>query len=163
MVFDNEQEFKEFYLECFPGLRIFIFAKCNNIELSEDIAQESFIRIWKNSDKIEKDKVRSYLFTVANNLFLDHIRHEKVKTNYTSAYTFRKDLVDPQYLIEMDEFRTKLESTINSMPENAKVVFLMNRMEKMTYQQIADSLNLSVKAIEKRMQKALKIMATINL
>ena len=49
------------------------------------------------------------------------------------------------------------------MPENSKVVFLMNRMEKMTYQQIADSLNLSVKAIEKRMQKALEIMATLKL
>ena len=63
----------------------------------------------------------------------------------------------------MEEFRIKLESTINNMPENSKVVFLMNRMEKMTYQQIADSLNLSVKAIEKRMQKALEIMATLKL
>lgn len=163
MVFGNELEFKEFYLECFTGLRIFVFAKCNNIELSEDIAQESFVRLWKNSEKIEKDKARSYLFTVANNLFLDHVRHEKVKTNYKSVYTIHQEIKDPQYLIEMEEFRIKLESTINSMPENSRVVFLMNRMEKMTYQQIADSLNLSVKAIEKRMQKALQIMASLNL
>lgn len=163
MAFDNANEFKKFYLECFTGLRIFIFAKCNDIELSEDIAQESFIRLWKNSEKIEREKARSYVFTVANNLFLDHIRHEKVKTNYKSAFTFHQEIKDPQYLIEMEEFKVKLEDTINNMPENSRVVFLMNRMEKMTYQQIADSLNLSVKAIEKRMQKALEIMATLKL
>jgi RNA polymerase sigma-70 factor (family 1) len=163
MAFDNTNEFKKFYLECFTGLRIFVFAKCNDIELSEDIAQESFIRLWKNSEKIEKEKARSYVFTVANNLFLDHIRHEKVKTNYKSAFTVHQEIKDPQYLIEMEEFKVKLEDTINNMPENSRVVFLMNRMEKMTYQQIADSLNLSVKAIEKRMQKALEIMATLKL
>ncbi len=163
MAFENEYEFKKFYLECFTGLRIFIFAKCNNMELSEDIAQESFVRLWKNSEKIEKDKARSYIFTIANNLFLDHVRHEKVKLNYKSAYTLHQDIKDPQYYLEMEEFRVKLEKTINEMPENSRVVFLMNRIEKMTYQQIAESLNLSVKAIEKRMQKALEIMASLKL
>lgn len=163
MAFESENEFKKFYLECFTGLRIFIFAKCNNLELAEDIAQESFIRLWKNSEKIENDKARSYVFTVANNLFLDHVRHEKVKVNYKSAYIVQQEIKDPLYYIEMEEFRVKLEMTINNMPENSKVVFLMNRMEKMTYQQIADSLDLSVKAIEKRMQKALQIMATLKL
>lgn len=163
MAFDSEYEFKKFYLECFTGLRIFIFAKCNNMELSEDIAQESFVRLWKNSDKIDNDKARSYVFTVANNLFLDHVRHEKVKTNYKSNYIVQQEIKDPLYFIEMEEFRIKLETTINNMPENARVVFLMNRIEKMTYQQIADSLNLSVKAIEKRMQKALEIMAHLKL
>ena len=60
MIFENEQEFKEFYLECYGGLKIFIFAKCNNIELSEDITQESFVRLWKNAEKIDKDKLHSY-------------------------------------------------------------------------------------------------------
>ena len=63
----------------------------------------------------------------------------------------------------MDEFKTELENTIQSMPETAREVFLLNRMEKMTYSQIAEAFGLSVKAIEKRMQKALEIMATLKL
>ena len=63
----------------------------------------------------------------------------------------------------MDEFKSKIEATLNAMPDGAREVFLLNRMEKMTYAQIADSLGLSVKAIEKRMQKALEIMATLKL
>ncbi|MEM7514507.1 MAG: sigma-70 family RNA polymerase sigma factor, partial [Bacteroidota bacterium] len=49
----------------------------------------------------------------------------------------------------------RLEGAIAALPEKNRVVFLMNRIEKLTYQEIADSLGLSVKAIEKRMHKAL--------
>jgi DNA-directed RNA polymerase specialized sigma24 family protein len=48
------------------------------------------------------------------------------------------------------------------MSEAVREVFLLNRIEKMTYAQIADSLGLSVKAIEKRMQKALEIFSDLK-
>ncbi|MBC7883862.1 MAG: sigma-70 family RNA polymerase sigma factor [Saprospiraceae bacterium] len=163
MTFFNETEFKLFYLEKFPGLRTYIFAKCNDFDFAEDIAQEAFVRLWNNISKVEKEKARSFVFTVGNNLFLDHVRHQKVKNNYNSNFVLQQDNMDPQFLIELDEFRKKLEDTIQRMPESSRVVFLMNRMEKMTYQEIAQNLQLSVKAIEKRMQKALEIMATLKL
>ncbi|MBK9736113.1 MAG: sigma-70 family RNA polymerase sigma factor [Saprospiraceae bacterium] len=163
MTFYSENEFKKFYLDSFKGVRTFIFAKCNDLSLAEDIAQEAFVRLWDNLKKVEREKARSFVFTVSNNLFLDHVRHEKVKYTYNSGLISQQEIKDPQYLIEMDEFRKKLDATIQSMPEISREVFLLNRIEKMTYNQIAESLGLSVKAIEKRMQKALEIMAKLKL
>ena len=163
MTFYSESEFKKFYLESFKGVRTFIFAKCNDFNLAEDIAQEAFVRLWDNLKKIEMTKAKSFVFTVSNNLFLDHVRHEKVKYSHISGLISQQEIKDPQYLIEMEEFRKKLDATIQSMPAISREVFLLNRMEKMTYNQIAESLGLSVKAIEKRMQKALEIMATLKL
>jgi len=163
MYLESEPIFKQFYIDHYSSVRIYIFAKSGDMTLSEDLAQESFIRLWKNREKIQKDKAKSFVFTVASNLYLDHIRHQKVKNNYKNSFSFMSETNDPQFLIEMEEFRKKLDQTILSMPETSREVFLLNRIEKMTYVQIADSLGLSVKAIEKRMQKALEIMSALRL
>jgi len=162
MLLLSEDDFKKFYQEVFPSVRTYIFAKCNDINIAEDMAQESFIRLWNNRIKVHPDKAKAFVFTVSNNLFLDHIRHQKVKNNHVSGFVLIQDHNDPQFLLEMEEFRVKLEATIQSIPQASREVFLLNRMEKMTYNQIAESLGLSVKAIEKRMQKALEIMAGLN-
>ena len=72
----EEIAFKEFYIENFSTLKMYVFAKCCDRDLSEDIAQESFIRLWNNREKVLRVKARSFLFTVAGNLFLDHVRHQ---------------------------------------------------------------------------------------
>lgn len=158
----SEATFKEFYLENFSALRTFLIAKSGDSDLSDDIAQESFIRLWNNRDKVLFLKARSFLFTVAGNLFLDHVRHQQVKMNFSKGFEIKNDNNDPQYLIEMEEFKVRIDQTLKNMPETAREVFLLNRIEKMTYSQIAESLGLSVKAIEKRMQKALEIMASLK-
>ena len=158
----SDQEFRQIYNEYFPKVQTFIFAKCGDLDLAEDLAQETFIRYWQNYSAIEAQKIKSFLFTVSNNLFLDNIRHANVKKNYCAAFKQVSDNEDPQYLIEMEEFKHKLDLTLQKMSEAAREVFLLNRIEKMTYAQIADSLGLSVKAIEKRMQKALEIFSDIK-
>ncbi|MGB4960722.1 MAG: sigma-70 family RNA polymerase sigma factor [Saprospiraceae bacterium] len=162
MSFFSESTFKLFYIEFFGGIRIYIFSKCGSMELAEDLTQEAFIRLWNHRDTVEISKAKSFVFTVVNNLFLDHVRHQKVKSTYVNAFIARHDNHDPLFIMEMEEFKVKLEKTIHSMPEASRVVFLMSRMEKMTYAQIADSLDLSVKAIEKRMQKALEVMSLLT-
>lgn len=162
MSFLSETSFKNFYNEHFSGVRAYLWSKSGDMDLAEDLAQEAFVRLWHHKNKVEISKAKSFLFTVGGNLFLDHVRHEKVKSNYSAGIQFQQDHKDPQYLMELDEFKVKLDHTLASMPDLAKEVFLLNRIEKMTYAQIADSLGLSVKAIEKRMQKALEIFATLK-
>jgi RNA polymerase sigma-70 factor (ECF subfamily) len=158
----SDSDFKRFYLENFTSIRTYIYAKCADIALAEDIAQEAFLRLWNQKDKVSLEKAKSFVFTVSGNLFIDHIRHEKVKNGFNHGFEIKHEIENPHFLIEMNEFKQKLESTIQAMPKGAREVFLLNRIEKLTYQQIADSLGLSIKAIEKRMQKALEIMASLK-
>ena len=65
---------------------------------------------------------------------------------------------DPHYLMEEEEFKKKLEAVIASMSEGSREVFLLNRLEDQKYSEIAESLGISVKAVEKRMSKALQVL-----
>jgi RNA polymerase sigma-70 factor (ECF subfamily) len=61
-------------------------------------------------------------------------------------------------MMEMDEYDQRLQKVLSSLPEGGREVFLMNRLEDLTYQEIADRLGLTVKAIEKRISKVIKIL-----
>ncbi|MBL7972860.1 MAG: sigma-70 family RNA polymerase sigma factor, partial [Prolixibacteraceae bacterium] len=62
----------------------------------------------------------------------------------------------PEFEMEVREFDQKLQRVLAELNEKCRTVFLMNRMERLTYNEIAKNLNISVKAVEKRMKKALE-------
>ncbi|MEO1436898.1 MAG: sigma-70 family RNA polymerase sigma factor, partial [Bacteroidota bacterium] len=66
-----------------------------------------------------------------------------------------KSTQDPEFLLREKEFAEQLEAAIAALPEKQREVFLMNRIEKMKYREISETLGISVKAVEKRMTKAL--------
>ena len=155
--------FKEVFLQFAPDIRNFMYAKCGDTARAEDLTQEAFVRLWKNCAKVLKEKSRSFLFTVANNLFLDAVRHDKIVLTHRQNIHAGNSQEDPQYLLEVEEFKEKLEQTLAEMPEASRVAFMLNRFDGLTYQEIADQLGISKKAVEKRMSKALIEMRKLDI
>lgn len=151
----RQDTFELLFFEHSRRLHNFIYFKSGDESLAEDISQEAFLRLWAACKNIPYDKAKSYLFTVANNLFLDHVKHQKVVTRFRLQKTKELSPDNPEYLLEESEFKTQLEKAISALPEKQRTVFLLNRIEKMTYKEIAALLEISVKAVEKRMHKAL--------
>ncbi|MEL6674768.1 MAG: RNA polymerase sigma-70 factor [Bacteroidota bacterium] len=154
--------FKDLFDQYYEAIRNFLYYKSGNMELSEDLTQEAFLILWKKKDNINPEKVKSYLYTIANNLFLNEIKHQKVVLKFQQQPKSTSSKESPQYLMEEEEFRKRLELAIAELPEKNRTVFLMNRIEKLTYKEIADRLGLSVKAVEKRMHKALLVLRNIS-
>ena len=151
----DEHAFKELFDEYYEGIRNFLYYKSGDINLAEDLTQDAFYILWKKKDSINPEKVKSYLFTIANNLFLNEVKHQKVVLKFQQRPQKTSSTETPQFKMEEEEFRIRLEKAIAELPEKNRVVFLMNRIEKLTYKEIAERLDLSVKAVEKRMHKAL--------
>jgi len=132
------------------------------MNLAEDLTQDAFMILWTKRDTIDPEKVKSYLFTIANNLFLNNVKHQKVVLRFNQQPVNTVSRETPQYMMESEEFKASLERAIAELPEKNRIVFLMNRIDKMTYKDIAERLGLSVKAVEKRMTKALQRLREIN-
>jgi len=155
----DEMVFKSIYTDLSDGVQRFIRSRGFDIEMAADIAQESFVRMWNHCQKIEKSKSKSYLYTTANNIIIDSVRKQQTRNKADKLLTIRQSYTeDPHYILEVEEFRNRLESIIEEMPQASKTVFLLSRVEGMSYKEIAKSLDLGVKAVEKRMSKALKIL-----
>ncbi len=152
----GEVEFKRLFEDHAEVLRNHLYYKCGDLANAQDLMQESFLRLWKNRRKVPLDKALPYLYTIGNRLFLDQKRHEKVVLRFARRQTAAIEQEDPQFLAEVEEFRLQLEDKLAKMPEKWRTVFLMNRIDKITYREISVRLGISVKAVEKRMHNALK-------
>ena len=153
--FCDEKSFSDFFLNHSKLLNNYIFYKCGNFEMAGDIVQEAFLKFWENCQKIIPGKAKSYLFTIANNLFLNEYSKNKVILNFKKIPKRNYTNESPEFLLEEKEFDAKLQNALARLSEAQRIAFLMNRIDGKKYKEIAEILGITVKAVEKRIHYAL--------
>ncbi len=154
----DQAEFDQIFNQWYEPIRNYIYYKTGNIHLSEDIAQDTFLKVWEKRNEVITSTIKAYLFTIASNLLKNKMEHLNVSFKFINSYQQPNDVEAPDFRIEMKEFDEKLQKALADLDEKKRTVFLMNRIDELTYNEIADNLGLSVKAIEKRMAKALAFL-----
>ncbi len=147
----DKNSFKAIYDDYFDQLRSYIYYRCGDEAIASDIAQDSFLKLWEQRNSVKSDTILQFLYTIARNLQISNFRHKKVELEFRSKVSH--DTIENEYFY--NETKKNYESILSKMPENQREVFLMSRMDGLKYAEIADRLGLSVKAVEKRMTKAL--------
>lgn len=157
--FKKEDLLKAFDLY-FDGLRRFLYYKTGDIDLSEDIAQDVFLKVWEKRDMIKKSTVKSLLFTMGNNLLIDYYRNKTTTNKHRSQLqtSLQTENQSPHFLMEEKEFEDKLNTVLKMIPNGQREVFLMSRIDGLKYEEISTRLGLSIKAVEKRISKAMMII-----
>lgn len=154
----TQEEFKYLFNKHFDSIRNYIYFRCGDEELATDIAQESFMRIWEKNFDYEEKPTKSLLYKIASDLFISKYRKEKVAMNYLMKLESNIENNSPENQLEYQELKNNYETALKNLSEKQRVVFLMSRMEGLKYQEIAERLNLSLKAVEKRMTYALSFL-----
>ncbi|WP_298755480.1 RNA polymerase sigma factor [uncultured Psychroserpens sp.] len=151
----DEKTYELFFKTHSKVFRNYIYYKCGDIQQAEDIVQDTFIKLWKNCAKVALKKAKSYMFTLANNAFLNQVAHKKVVLEYQKTIMRQQTNESPEFILEEKEFLLKLNKAIADLPEKQRVVFLLSRIDKKKYREISELLGISIKAVEKRMSQAL--------
>lgn len=151
----EQKTYEALYTSHSKTLFNFIYYKCGDGQLAEDVVQDAFIKLWKNCSKVQFDKARSFLFTVARNLFLNTVAHKKIVLQHEASPVKSITNETPEFIMEEQEFMDKLKRTIADLPEKQREVFLLSRIDKKKYSEIAEIVGISIKAVEKRMSLAL--------
>jgi RNA polymerase sigma-70 factor (family 1) len=154
----THEEFRRVFDEWYKPVRNFIYYRCGDMDLAEDLVQDSFVKLWENRDRLDRTTMKAYLYKIAQNNTINYRKRQQLFFKFQRKGTTDRDFDTPEKLAEIAEYEQKLQTVIAMLPDGGREVFLMNRLEDLTYQEIADRLNLSVKAIEKRMSKVLKIV-----
>ncbi len=154
----EEQVFNSIFKSNSKTIFNYIYYKYGNEEKAYDAVQEAFVKLWENCAKVAPDKAKAFVYKVANNLYLNVLKAEKVRLKYAEKATKNPNAESPEFLLEEKQFKDKLDRALNSLPENQRTVFLLNRIDGKKYAEIAEMEGVSVKAIEKRMHLALKTL-----
>ena len=129
-----------------------------NKEYAEDAIQESFIKLWKNCSSVPFEKAKSYLYTVAKNKIIDLFRSDNTAKKHSKTQVNNIEKQTPAFVLEEKEFHKELNDVLAKMPEKYRIPFLLNRIEKKKYKEIAEILDTTVKAIETRVYNALEFL-----
>lgn len=152
----DEIIFSSFFKSQIKALRNFVFYRFGDMQKAEDVAQEAFLKLWQNCSSVPLEKAKSYVYTIANNSSLNEIAHQKVVLKYEKDFSgLDKTNQSPEYLLEEKQFQDKLLKAIENLNEKQRIAFLMHRIDGKKYSEIAVDLNISVKAVEKRIHLAL--------
>lgn len=151
----TRETFKSLFDEHFDSVRNYIYYRCGDAELATDVAQETFMKVWEKQLDVIPGKSVGLFYKIAHDLFISRYRRSALDTKFKNSLSLDHDNNTPEDVIAYNELQHKYEKALADMSEKQRVVFLMSRTEGLKYQEIADRLQLSIKAVEKRMSKAL--------
>lgn len=133
----------------------------HNIQDAEDVAQEVFTEMYLSANKFRGDSaISTWLYRIAVNKSLNYIRDNKKTRNLKSIDSFYtgedsksleiavEDSEQSDYIIENSDRKRNLFNAINSLPENQKTAFILNKYEDLSYKEIADVMKISLSSVE---------------
>jgi len=157
----NKSEFKQIFDRYFDTIRSFIFYRCGDVDAASDMAQDVFMKIWEKRDQIDTSQIKALLYKISNDMVISNYRKNTTRLDYEQSMTTNNEAqLSPEEELNFQELSASYAKALEQMPEIQRVVFLMNRNDEMKYQEIAECLQLSVKAVEKRMSGALQYLRT---
>lgn len=164
----DKREFEKIYSEFAGVLYALGYQHLKSRAIAEEMVQEAFLKLWEFRLYLKPDtNIRNYLYTITRNTCLNHLRNEQIAARHINNVRFQETRLAEQSLLssgqtyaEFEELRKKLGEAIANLPPDLREVFELNRFEGLTYKEIAIRMDLSEKAIEARISKALKILRT---
>jgi len=162
----NEQAFKQLVENYQKQVVNTCFGIVHNTEDAEDIAQEVFIEVFRSIQNFRADaKLSTWLYRIAVNRSLNFIRDNKRKKWFQSF----EDTVlaknapinipeghheTPSEELENSQRAIILHEAIDSLPDNQKTAFTLNKYEDLSYKEISEVMDLSVSSVESLIHRA---------
>lgn len=168
---DNEKEWpsenREAYFEAlfhtyYKQLCRFSFRIVHDKDKAEDVVQTCFINFWQKRESVTiQTSFKAYLFrAVYNRSINEYTRSKKIINEELSVLNEASGSIsdDPELLLQAQDVQKKIDQAIAAMPDGCRTVFMLSREDQLSYKEIAEMLQISVKTVENQMGKALRIM-----
>ena len=147
----------------------FVYRFCNDYHQSQDLVQDVFLRLVKTSKQYEpKAKFTTYLYTIAHNVCIDHLRRKKRRNNVslsdpvdqenqtTLEDTMKDERANPQRDFEQKSFEQALHQAVENLPAEQREVFLLREQQNLAFDEIARIVGCLPSTAKSRMRYALQ-------
>lgn len=153
----DKQAFKYVFDTYFAALCRFMYLYLGSTQEAEDIASDIFASLWENREKLEiRITFKAYLFQSAKNRCLNALRDRKTTLSLEDINGQETPLENITDSLETEDLNFLIQEAILSLPDKCREVFLKSRTKNLTNQEIAASMDISIKTVEAQITKALK-------
>jgi RNA polymerase sigma-70 factor (ECF subfamily) len=153
----------------------FFFKLVWDVHLSEDYAQEVFIKLYRHAATYEDTaKFSTFLFTIARNLWIDHVRRRMSephaysldasagdRDSALSDFIAASDRMRPERIVEMDELGTQIRAALAALPDDQRMVVVLSEVCGLRYQEISQVMKIPVGTVKSRMHTAVYHLRSI--
>lgn len=154
----KESVFERVYSSFAQGLHDYLYYKYGEQLNPKDITQEAFMKLWDNCNKVSFSKAKSFLFTVANNMVRNEIKHQKVVLKHKQILPKHQTNETPEFLMEKEQFLQRYKKVLESLTEEQRTAFLLSKAEGKKHSEIAELLGVTQKVVEYRIYSAFDIL-----
>jgi RNA polymerase sigma-70 factor (ECF subfamily) len=151
----EHSDLKKIFDDSYNSLVIQAIRIVKNQETAEDIVQDCFIKLWEKKEELNiSGNINAYLAKMVRNRSLDFIKKRKIQTSeLNESY---QGTIENNDLLELDDLQSSIDHVIDNLPEKCRQTFVLSRFEELSYQEIAEQLDISKKTVEAHISKALK-------
>lgn len=139
-------------------------------EDAQDIVSQSFLKLWEKRDEVLEDHIVPYLFTTVKNACLDYRRqadihrqaHEQILHQERAMMEIYSATIESRNPVALftDEILSIYRETLLTLAPEQREIWLRSRIEGLSYKEIASTLGISYKRVDKNMQKVVKKLKT---
>ena len=135
-----------------------VFRMVPDRAVAEDLVQDVLLNIWKNRDTLRVTTYKAYLYRAALNAALRYAERQKRHVAWAEAQLPDLGRNTTDDLVQGQEAEAAVAAALATLPPQCRAVFLLSRQEGLSYQQIADALEIAPKTVENQMGKALRLL-----
>ena len=161
LLFADAASFERIFKDHYAALCRVAFRVLRNEEKAEDVVQDLFARLWETREgRTISVSPKTYLTRAAVNAAIDYQqKHRKlVNPTHEQWQQLQPAANSTDEAMQQTETQAQIAQALNKLPPACRTVFVLSREEELSYKEIADALQISVKTVENQMGKALKIM-----
>ena len=135
-------------------------------EIVNDLIQDTFIKIWEVRESLQEDKsIKGYLFRSVHNNCINYLNKRQIYIHQSEEYarSIKESILSAEQgneyeqlldRIVQDDFDIRLSEVIDKLPPQGKEIFLLSRYQKLTYNEIAVKLGISVNTVKTQLSRA---------
>lgn len=153
----DDESLRSLYNANVDSLVAFLSYYTRNRLVIEDVVQEVFVELWEGRETLELRNIEGYIYRAARNKMLNHLRDSSTRKRLLSEWAEEEATVkEASECFDMERFKKVYQSALETLSPRCREVFLQSREQKMTYREIAEFNDISVKTVENHISTALK-------
>jgi len=156
----NSEQIELLFRQHYEGLGRYAFSILKDQSAAEDVIQKLFSTLWEKRESLQIMDVKSYLYRAVHNFCLNDLKrskHSNLHVEISDKLAIASTVYSNQDVLQ-NELTQQIENAIDSLPEKCGEVFRLSRMNELSYREISEKLDISIKTVENHMGKALKLM-----